>query len=150
TLAGAIVLECVGYTAPTRGSQGAPPGLPIPVPPDGDFLAVVGNDRSAGLVQAVTRAAGSLPGFKAVPLVVPGKGEVFPDCRRSDHAAFWEYGYSAVMLTDTANFRNPHYHQATDTLDTLDLDFMVGVAKVVAGTVADVARSSHAVRPGDV
>ncbi|MGH8701531.1 MAG: M28 family peptidase, partial [Burkholderiales bacterium] len=68
------------------------------------------------------------PDLKTVSLLVPGRGELFPDTRRSDHAAFWEYGYPAVMLTDTANFRNSHYHQPTDTLDTLDFTFMEQVA----------------------
>ncbi|MEK7716768.1 MAG: hypothetical protein AAB322_03330, partial [Pseudomonadota bacterium] len=51
------------------------------------------------------------------------------------HAAFWHYGYPAVMLTDTANFRNPHYHCATDTLDTLNLEFMEKVAQAVTAAV---------------
>jgi len=65
---------------------------------------------------------------------VPGNGELLPDTRRSDHAAFWHYGYPAVMLTDTADFRNPHYHRPTDTLDTLDLEFMEKVAQAVTAS----------------
>ena len=64
-------------------------------------------------------------------LVVSGNGELLPDTRRSDHAAFWHYGYPAVMLTDTANFRNPNYHQPTDTLETLDVVFMEKIATAV-------------------
>ena len=59
------------------------------------------------------------------------------------HAAFWDEGYRAVMLTDTANFRNPHYHQPTDTLDTLDLEFLEGVAEIVAGCIEDLAGASR-------
>lgn len=66
-------------------------------------------------------------------LVVPGKGEVIRDVRRSDHVPFWEAGIPAVMVTDTADFRNPHYHKATDTLDTLDLDFLTDVTLALAG-----------------
>jgi Zn-dependent M28 family amino/carboxypeptidase len=58
-----------------------------------------------------------------------------PDTRRSDHASFWEQGFPAVMLTDTANFRNPHYHRSTDTIDTLNLDFMAAVADGVTAAV---------------
>ncbi|MEK7756394.1 MAG: M28 family peptidase, partial [Planctomycetota bacterium] len=58
-----------------------------------------------------------------------------PDTRRSDHAAFWHYGYPAVMLTDTADFRNPHYHRPTDRLDTLNLEFMEKVAQAVTASV---------------
>jgi hypothetical protein len=47
------------------------------------------------------------------------------------------------MLTDTANFRNPHYHQPTDTLDTLDVEFLEGVAEIVAGCIEDLAGASR-------
>jgi hypothetical protein len=52
-----------------------------------------------------------------------------PDTRRSDQVPFWDVGYAAIMVTDTANLRNPHYHQPTDTLETLDLDFLAGVCQ---------------------
>lgn len=131
-IAGAIVLECVGYAKPEEGSQRKPTGVPVPIPSVGDFLAIVGNIASAELAGAVEAAAkGRVPELKTVTLLVPGNGELLPDTRRSDHAAFWHYGYRAVMLTDTANFRNPHYHKPTDTLETLDLSFMEKVAAAV-------------------
>jgi Zn-dependent M28 family amino/carboxypeptidase len=74
-----------------------------------------------------------------VPLVVPGNGELLPDTRRSDHTSFWEHGLPAVMLTDTANFRNPHYHRPTDTIDTLNLDFMAAVADGVVAAIMELA-----------
>jgi hypothetical protein len=74
-----------------------------------------------------------------ISLVVPGNGEMLPDTRRSDHAAFWHYGYPAVMLTDTANFRNSNYHQPTDTLETLNLDFVRQVVHGVAAAVIELA-----------
>jgi len=133
---GAIVLECVGYTCAAEGSQQKPPGVPIVVPTAGDFLAIVGNAASAGLVAAVENAARRrVPELKTVALTVPGNGELVPDTRRSDHAAFWHYGYPAVMLTDTANFRNPNYHASTDTIETLDLGFMEKVARVITAAV---------------
>ena len=129
---GAIVLECVGYAQPGEGSQTIPPGVPITVPSVGDFLGVVGNTRSSELVAGIEQAARlHVPELNIVPLLVPGNGELLPDTRRSDHAAFWHYGYPAVMLTDTANFRNPHYHRPTDTLETLDFTFMAKVAEAV-------------------
>jgi Zn-dependent M28 family amino/carboxypeptidase len=132
---GAIVLECVGYACATEGSQRKPPGLPIVVPTVGDFLAIVGNTASAALVAAVEGAAKErVPDLKTVALMVPGNGELFPDTRRSDHAAFWHYGYPAVMLTDTANFRNPNYHASTDTIETLDLGFLEKVARTITAT----------------
>jgi aminopeptidase YwaD len=135
---GAIVLECVGYVCAKEGSQRMPPGMPIVVPTVGDFLAIVGNTASAALVAAVENAAKErVRDLKTIALMVPGNGELLPDTRRSDHAAFWHYGYPAVMLTDTANFHNLNYHASTDTIETLDLGFMEKVARTVTATATD-------------
>lgn len=137
---GAIVLECVGYARSEPGSQQRPPHVPVEVPSVGDFLAVVGNERSQELVMVITSSGSrAVPPLKMIPLVVPGRGEVLPDTRRSDHAAFWDQGFPAVMLTDTANFRNPHYHRATDTIDTLNLTFLSDVTLAVTAAVRDLA-----------
>lgn len=136
---GALVLECVGYASHQYNSQKIPPGVPIAVPMTGNFLAVIGNERSQALTGSVAQAM--KPHLPIVPLVVPGNGEKLPDTRRSDHASFWERGFPAVMLTDTANFRNPHYHRPTDTLDTLNLDFLVSVVNGV--TAAVIALAGH-------
>ena len=140
-ICGAIVMECVGYARTEEGSQQKPTGVPVAVPTVGDFLGVVGNVVSAPLVRAVEAAANlAVPELKTVSLLVPGNGELLPDTRRSDHAAFWHHGYPALMLTDTANFRNPHYHQPTDTFETLNLAFMEQVARAV--TAAAIALCS--------
>jgi Zn-dependent M28 family amino/carboxypeptidase len=138
-ICGAIVLECVGYARNEPGTQQRPPHVPIEVPTIGNFLAVVGNEASQGLVAAVTAANRAVPPLKMISLVVPGRGEQLPDTRRSDHAAFWDHGYPAVMLTDTANFRNPHYHRPTDTIDTLNLIFLSHVTLAVTAAVRDLA-----------
>lgn len=136
---GAIVLECVGYASDAAGSQNTPPGIPVAVPTIGNFLAVIGNQASASFTGAVAQAMSrSVP---IVPLIVPGNGELLPDTRRSDHTAFWEQGFPAVMVTDTANFRNPHYHRPTDTIDTLNLDFLSSVIQAV--TAAVIALATH-------
>ena len=137
---GVLVLESVAF-AGESARQTVPAGLPLEVPQQGDFLAAIGNERSRGLVQgfaqAVLRYEVSLP---VVPMVVPGNGEgIFRDTRRSDHAPFWDRGYPAVLLTDTTNFRNPHYHQPSDTLETLNLAFAAEVCKATAGMMADLA-----------
>ncbi len=134
---GAIILECVGYADHREGSQEVPPGLPVTVPTTGDFLGVIANQYSTGFKEGVEKAMKRyVPGLPTVGLVVPGTGEALPDVRRSDHAPFWDMGLPALMLTDTANFRNPHYHQPTDTLETLDLEFLVNVTRgVLAGLV---------------
>lgn len=136
-IAGAIVLECVGYASEQEGSQIIPPGTPVAVPTVGNFLAVVGNTASAALTVAIERAAN--PHVPSLAFVVPGKGELLPDTRRSDHAAFWHYDFPAVMLTDTANFRNPHYHRPTDTLDTLNLTFLERVAAGITAAATHLA-----------
>ena len=112
----------------------------IAVPSVGNFLAIIGNDESRSLVTAIERsAARSVPTLNTLGLAVPGRGMTLPDVRRSDHAAFWDEGFQAVMLTDTANFRNPHYHQPTDTIDTLDLTFLEGVVDTVVASVEEIA-----------
>ena len=113
------------------------------LPEVGDFIAVVGNDDSLELVEgfagAVERYKLPLPYLK---MVVPEIGELFPDSRRSDHASFWDSGYKAIMLTDTANFRSPHYHRPSDTLETLNLQFAAEVCRATAGLVVEAAISS--------
>ncbi len=136
-IAGALVLECVGFASAQEGSQTVPPGVPLTVPTVGNFLAIVGNTASASLTDSVTHAA--KPHIPVVPLVVPENGDRLPDTRRSDHAAFWDLGFPAVMLTDTADFRNPHYHRATDTLATLSLTFLTDVVEAVTAASGHLA-----------
>lgn len=135
-IAGVLVLESIAF-AGEEAIQTIPPGIPVQVPETGDFIAVIGNEQSEDLVNGFSRACRQphidLP---HVPLTLPGNGEMLPDTRRSDHAPFWDNGFPAIMLTDTTNFRNPHYHQPTDTLGTLNLDF---AAKVCAATIHLVA-----------
>lgn len=134
-IAGVFDLEMIGYTGP---NQTVPPGLQAPAV--GDFIGVVGNRRSEGLValfkEASVLVAPSLPvqGF-----VVEGNGEDLPLVRQSDHAPFWDAGYPAVMITDTAFLRNPHYHLPTDTIDTLNLPFLRQVAATTAASAAILA-----------
>ena len=137
------MLECVGYTNQIPGSQRIPSGVPMAVPTKGNFLGIIGNDASQGLMATIARNAQAInPPLPVLTLAVPAGGEHLPDVRRSDHAAFWDQGYPAVMLTDTANFRNPHYHQSTDTVETLDLDFIEAVGETVVATVAELARKT--------
>ena len=140
---GAIVLECVCYARTEPGSQQTPPHLPIAIPSTGDFLGVIGNEASRDLVTAIMSCGNAtVPSLKMIPLTVPGKGELLPDTRRSDHAAFWDQELPAVMLTDTANFRNPHYHQPSDTIETLDLDFLSHMVPLLVAIDARLAGDS--------
>ena len=62
---------------------------------------------------------------------VPNGGRAIPDVRLSDHSPFWDAGYNALMVTDTSLMRNPHCHQMSDTVETLDLPFFAGVVEGV-------------------
>lgn len=135
-VAAMIALEMVGYTDSRPGSQKLPVGLSRFYPDRGDFIAVIGNWRSNALLRkfaAGMRQVGALP---LETLSVPGKGMVIPAVRLSDHSPFWDLGYPALMITDTSFYRNPHYHGVTDSLETLDIDFMAKVCEaIVRGVV---------------
>lgn len=135
---GALVLESVAYAGESV-IQKAPAGIPVKVPGQGNFIAVIGNEKSVGLIQGFAR---SIERYR-IPLphlsmAVPGLGELLPDSRRSDHASFWDAGYKAIMITDTTNFRSPHYHQPSDTLVTLNLPFAADVCRATGGVVMNV------------
>ena len=111
------------------------------VPPIGNFLAVIGNERSQGMVSAFRRVIESyVIHLPCVCLLTPGNGEEVPDMRRSDHAPFWDAGYQAIMLTDTAEYRSPHYHQPSDRLETLNMRFAADVCRAAAGLICEMAR----------
>ncbi len=74
---------------------------------------------------------------KTKVLPVPNRGAGMPDVRLSDHSPFWDQGYNALMVTDTSYMRNPHYHQMSDNVDTLDLPFF---CQVVNGLDAALTR----------
>lgn len=136
---GVIVLECVGYASQKPRSQKVLNGIPVATPDVGDFLGVVGNAAAAELKEGFeTAAIRYVPDLPLVGLLVPDAGHGFPDTRRSDHAPFWDAGYPALMMTDTANFRNPAYHQPTDRIETLDLSYMVKVTKAITAYLTGV------------
>jgi len=135
-------LEMIGYFTDAPHSQRFPlPFLTTVYPSQGNFIAIVGN-LSQGLVvrqiKHVMRSASSLPGYSLnAPRFVPGVDF-------SDHRNYWQVGYHAVMVTDTAFYRNPHYHTKQDTADTLDYGRM---AMVVQGVYAAVLASAQASDP---
>lgn len=164
-LRGAIILEMLGTTCDEPGCQQYPPGIEPQRLKDssgqslggargdrGDFIAVIGDTEhpklldafaGSGEVQPWTEGAkgGSAEQTAPLPplvtLPIPFKGILTPDVMRSDHAPFWLQGLGAVMVTDTANLRNPHYHRASDRLDTLNPDFFQGVVQQVVNAIAE-------------
>jgi hypothetical protein len=106
------------------------------LPKRGDFLAAVGNLRSARLCWAFRRGFKRATRFPLFSIVLP---EQVHSIRLSDNSSFWDHGYPALMLTDTSFLRNPHYHRATDTPETLDYARMADVTVGVAGAVRQLA-----------
>lgn len=119
-----LSLEMLGYCDRTPHSQSYPsPLLARLYPHRGDYVALVGNLSTLWAMHRLRRYMRKA-GAACEYLPVPNRGTAIPATRRSDHASFWDCGYRAMMVTDTAFLRNPHYHQASDRLNTLDLDFM--------------------------
>ncbi len=127
-----LSLETLGYFSDAPGSQKYPPPFGVVYPSTGNFVAFVGDFGSREIVRDCVRVfrdgtpvaseGGALPSF-------------IPGVDWSDHWSFWQCGYPAVMVTDTAPFRNPNYHRETDTPDTLDYERMAvaveGLRRVV-------------------
>ena len=124
---GMLSLETMGYYSDAPGSQRYPVPMALMYPETGNFIGFVSNLGSARLLvraRRAFRAGSSFPLQTAVlPATVPGVGW-------SDHWSFWQAGYPALMVTDTAPFRYPWYHTADDTVDKIDAD---GFASVVDG-----------------
>lgn len=130
------VLEMVGF----RGSAAQRQTFPVPWVPDSvlvpDFIGVLAKARSNQVVDdAMTCCAA--PGLRVLGAKTWGPMHVLvPDLVRSDHFPFWKADLPAVMWTDTANFRNPHYHQPSDLPETLDYRFMTEVTEVLCSLLA--------------
>ncbi len=121
-----LSLEMLGYCTSTPGSQRYPAGLQYFYPDRGNFIALVGNLSAIGDLISLSRSIRKA-GTPSEWLPVPIQGLIVPQTRLSDHSPFWDRGYRAMMVTDTAFMRNPHYHRESDRIDTLDLDFLTGV-----------------------
>ncbi len=129
-LEGMICLEMVGYTCHEPGCQKYPfPLMFMDFPKTGDYIGIVGNLRSKRLTESIYNAFAKNPNLPVVKLTVPLGGYTLPAVGLSDHSSFWHQGYRAVMITDTAFYRNPHYHKPSDTMDKLDFNFMAEVVR---------------------
>ncbi len=127
-------LESVGYVNKAPGSQRVPPLLNAPT--TGDFIALVGNKKATPLMESfVQRAKEIEPSLTVFSHTALMKGYLLPPTRLSDHVPFWDTGYPAVMITDTAMMRNPNYHTRDDTSDTLSPEFMAQVCRTLIHTV---------------
>ncbi len=122
-----LTLETIGFYSDEPGSQKYPAPLGLLYPSTGNFIAFVGNTRYGQLVRQVVRAFRQNEQFPSQAGAMP---EVMSDIGRSDHWPFWQEGYPALMVTDTAPFRYAHYHTPEDTVDKIDFE---RTARVVRG-----------------
>lgn len=127
---GMICLEMVGYTCHEPGCQAYPfPLMFMGYPETGDFIGIIGNFKSRKLTGSLYQSFRKNEALPVEKLTVPWSGYLVPNVRLSDHASFWDRGYKAVMITDTAFYRNPHYHRFSDTMDKLDFAYMSQLVK---------------------
>ncbi len=136
---GMISLEMVGFT----GSKQSYPSYLNPkyYPNVGDFIAIVGNERSKRLQEKVCQSFKThVPQLPLEFLIVPGNGEGMEEVRLSDHSTFWDEGFPALLVTDTSFLRNPNYHLPSDRIETLDFEFMGKVATGVCYSVIELAK----------
>ncbi len=122
---GMICLEMVGYTCRQPGCQDYPfPLMFMGYPKEGNFIGIVGNFPSRSFTSSLKKSFEKNTDLPVVTLSVPFNGWLMPAVRLSDHSSFWDKGIKAVMVTDTAFYRNPHYHFRSDTMEKLDYRFM--------------------------
>ena len=124
-----ICLEMIGYFTDRENSQDFPaPGMKLIYPSTGNFISIVSNLASASFAEEL-QIYMSKADIDVQRLSAPS---ILPGVDFSDHWSFWEFGYDAVMISDTAFYRNENYHHPTDTFDTLDFTRMSEVIRGVA------------------
>jgi Zn-dependent M28 family amino/carboxypeptidase len=139
TVTAMLSLETIGCFTDMPGTQKYPAPLGLCYPSTGNFIAFVGNVGSRSLVRRCVKTFRDRAPFPSEGAALPG---FLPGVGWSDHESFWENGFPAVMVTDTAPFRFPHYHQRGDTPDKIDFE---RCARVVAG-VEQVVRDLAGIR----
>ena len=133
---GMISLETLGCFLDYPGSQKYPPPLGLLYPSKGDFIAFVAMTGSRDLMQSLIGSFRRHTQFPSVGGVAPG---FVPGIDWSDHWSFEEFRYPAVMITDTAYFRYPHYHKVTDTPDKVDVDKLARITHGVERVIREMA-----------
>ncbi len=129
TIEGAVNFEMIGFTCEEECCDA--------FRCIGDYIINASDSNSTELRLAFDQAAQSYVTGLAVASVAASGSD--PNFRRSDHIRFWDAGLKALFLTDGANFRNPHYHQTSDDISTLDMAFLVNVVKTTVAMIAELA-----------
>lgn len=138
TTKGVIVLEMVGYFQDKRGSQSFPaPILRLFYPGRGNFIMVAGRWDQGRWIKMVKTA---MKGTTDLPVYSIRAPTVLPGVDFSDHRNYWPYDIPALMITDTAFYRNQNYHTLRDTADTLDYNRMSQVLVAVFATLCDMSQ----------
>jgi Zn-dependent M28 family amino/carboxypeptidase len=133
-----LALEMIGYFRDQEGSQAYPLFLLRPFYPSvGNFIAVVGKLFQRKLVRTIKKAMQQATSLPVESINAP---RLLPGIALSDHLNYWWAGYQAAMITDTAFYRNPNYHSAFDTPDTLDYQRMAQVVEGVRAAVIQLSR----------
>ncbi len=134
TIMAMMSLESLGYYSDRPNSQPYPAPLSLFYPSVGNFISFIGNVDSRKVVRTAIhdfRLKAKFPSEgAALPNAIPGVGW-------SDHWSFWQMGYPAIMVTDTAIYRDPHYHQINDRPENLDYDRFARVTLGLAQVIAD-------------
>ncbi len=133
-------LEMLGYYRDAPGSQRYPFPLGFFYPDRADFIAFVGDLGARGLVRESISAFRKQTPFPSQGVAAPG---FVPGVTWSDHWSFRRHGYDAIMITDTAFNRNPNYHRASDTPDTLDYERMARLTLGLAAMLKDLAHEDR-------
>lgn len=136
-VAGMIALETLGYFSDAPGSQKFPFPFGLVYPDTGNFVAFVGLPGSRTFTHHATRAFRRLSPFPAIGGMAPG---FIPGIDLSDHWAYHQFGYPALMVTDTAPFRNPRYHQPDDLPHTVDYANLARVTIGLEALIRDLVR----------
>jgi Zn-dependent M28 family amino/carboxypeptidase len=122
-----IALEMIGYFSSEPGSQSYPiPALRIFYPGKGNFIAIVGRLDQRKIVKKIK---GLMKGAADLPVYSVNAPTIVSGIDFSDHRNYWKYGYDAVMITDTAFYRNPEYHESGDTAENLNYE-LIGKAVI--------------------
>ncbi len=131
-----LSLETMGYFDRAPGSQRYPAPLSRFYPGCGNFIAFVGNLGSHRLVRSAVTAFRRHSDFPSEAGALPGR---LPGIGWSDHWSFWEEGYPAIMVTDTAPFRYPAYHRPEDTPEKVDYTALARITAGLAAAAGDLA-----------
>jgi hypothetical protein len=131
-------LETIGYFSDQPGSQKYPKPFGAVFADKGDFISFVGMLNSRPLLQQTMRSFRAHTAFPTIGGVSPG---FIPGIAWSDHWSFAQYGFQAVMVTDTAPFRYPHYHKPTDTPDKIDYEKLARVVKGMERVIRDMVNN---------